>query len=101
VAAQVEIELVEAANGATRSVPVPVALPCDVCAGSGVEPGKQAQTCETCGGAGQIAQVSRNAFGEFRRVRACPSCRGSGVLVMYPCRACEGSGSRRADPTHR
>jgi molecular chaperone DnaJ len=94
VAAQVEIQLVEAANGATRSVPFPVALPCDVCAGSGVEPGKQAQTCETCGGAGQLAQVSRNAFGEFRRVRTCPSCGGSGLVVMHPCRACEGSGRR-------
>jgi molecular chaperone DnaJ len=94
VAAQVEIDLVEAANGATRSVPFPVTLACDVCAGSGVEPGKQAQTCETCGGAGQIAQVSRNAFGEFRRVRTCPACAGSGVLVLHPCRVCEGSGSR-------
>jgi molecular chaperone DnaJ len=94
VAAQVEIELVEAANGATRSVPFPASLPCDVCAGSGVEPGKQAQTCETCGGAGQLAQVSRNAFGEFRRLRTCPSCSGAGVVVTHPCRACEGSGRR-------
>ncbi len=94
VAAQVEIELVEAANGATRSVPVPIALPCDVCAGSGVEPGKQAQTCETCGGNGQLAQVSRNAFGEFRRVRTCPSCSGAGIVVAHPCRVCEGSGRR-------
>jgi molecular chaperone DnaJ len=94
VAAHVEIDLVEAANGAARSIPFPVSLPCDVCTGSGVEPGKQAQTCETCGGAGQIAQVSRNAFGEFRRVRTCPSCGGSGALVLHPCRACEGSGHR-------
>jgi molecular chaperone DnaJ len=92
VAAQVEIELVEAANGATRSVPFPVSLPCDVCAGSGVEPGKQAQTCETCGGNGQVAQVSRTAFGEFRRVRACPSCSGSGLVITHPCRVCKGSG---------
>jgi molecular chaperone DnaJ len=94
VAAQVEIDLVEAANGTTRSVPFPVTLACDVCAGSGVEPGKQAQTCETCGGSGQLAQVSRNAFGEFRRVRACPSCAGAGLVITHPCRACEGSGRR-------
>jgi molecular chaperone DnaJ len=92
IAAQVEIDLLEAANGTTRAVPFPVSLPCDVCAGSCVEPGKQAQTCETCGGAGQLAQVSRNAFGEFRRVRTCPSCSGSGLVVMHPCRVCEGSG---------
>jgi molecular chaperone DnaJ len=94
VAAQVEITLVEAANGATRFVPFPVSLACDVCAGSGVEPGKQAQACETCGGAGQIAQISRNAFGEFRRVRTCPSCAGSGLVVTHPCRVCEGTGRR-------
>jgi molecular chaperone DnaJ len=94
IGAHVEISLMEAANGTTRSVPFPVSLPCDVCAGSGVEPGKRAQTCETCGGAGQLAQVSRNAFGEFRRVRRCPSCAGSGVVVTHPCRACQGSGRR-------
>jgi molecular chaperone DnaJ len=92
VTAQVEIELVEAANGTTRSIPFPVALPCDVCAGSGVEPGKQAETCETCGGNGQVAHVSRNAFGEFRRVRACPTCSGAGVVINHPCRVCSGSG---------
>jgi molecular chaperone DnaJ len=94
VAAQVEIELVEAANGTTRSVPFPVALPCDICAGSGVEPGKQAERCETCDGSGQLAQVSRNAFGEFRRVRVCPTCTGSGLVIAHPCRACAGSGRR-------
>ena len=94
VAAQVEIELVEAANGATRSVPFPITLSCDVCAGSGVEPGKQAATCDTCGGSGQLGHVSRSAFGEFRRVRTCPSCRGSGLVVTHPCRVCEGSGRR-------
>jgi molecular chaperone DnaJ len=92
VAEQVEIELVEAANGTTRSVPFPVELPCDVCAGSGVEPGKQAETCETCGGHGQVAQVSRSAFGEFRRVHACPACSGAGVVITHPCRVCSGSG---------
>jgi molecular chaperone DnaJ len=92
VTAQVEIELVEAANGTTRPVPFPVALPCDVCAGSGVEPGKRAETCETCGGNGQVAHVSRNAFGEFRRVRTCPTCSGAGVVINHPCRVCSGSG---------
>jgi molecular chaperone DnaJ len=94
VAAQIEIDLVEAANGVTRAVPFPVTLACDVCAGSGVEPGKQAQTCETCAGTGQLAQVSRNAFGEFRRVRPCPSCSGAGVVITHPCRVCQGSGRR-------
>jgi molecular chaperone DnaJ len=92
VTAQVEIELVEAANGTTRSVPFPVALPCDACAGSGVEPGKHAETCETCGGNGQVAHVSRNAFGEFRRVGTCPTCAGTGVVINHPCRVCSGSG---------
>ena len=99
VAARVEIELVEAANGTTRSVPFPVELPCDVCAGSGVEPGKQAETCETCGGNGQVAHVARNAFGEFRRVRTCPSCAGSGVVITHPCRVCGGSGRRVEERT--
>ena len=39
VAAEVEVELVEAAAGTRREVPFKVARPCDRCAGVGAEPG--------------------------------------------------------------
>src|SRR5688500_605886 len=75
-AAQVEIDLEEAAAGVTRAVPFQVAELCATCAGDGVAPGKSPRTCPRCHGAGRLQQVSRTAFGEFVRSHACPECRG-------------------------
>ncbi len=92
VAAQVEIELEEAASGVTRSVPFRVARVCDECGGDGVEPGTSVVTCSDCGGSGLLQHVSRTAFGEFIRSQPCPRCGGEGRIVEHPCRGCSGSG---------
>jgi molecular chaperone DnaJ len=92
IAAEVEIELEEAATGVTRGVPFQVALVCQVCGGDGVEPGTPVSTCEDCGGSGRIQHVSRTGFGEFVRSQTCPRCNGSGRIVEHPCEACSGAG---------
>ena len=92
VAAQVELDLEEAAEGVTRAVPIQVARLCATCAGDGVKPGTTPVTCPQCGGAGRLQQISRTAFGEFVRSQACPRCSGAGRLVEHPCPECEGSG---------
>jgi molecular chaperone DnaJ len=92
VAAEVEIDLEEAASGIKREVPVQVALACEECGGSGVEPGTTAVTCDDCGGSGRIQHVSRTGFGEFIRSQACARCGGSGRIVEHPCARCEGAG---------
>jgi molecular chaperone DnaJ len=92
VAAQLEIELTEAASGTTREVPFPVTVPCTACHGSGAEPGTEPTTCPTCGGAGRLEHVSRTVFGEFVRTQTCASCGGVGRVIEYPCRECEGTG---------
>ena len=92
VAAQVEIDLVEAAKGTRRDVPFPVAVTCTTCGGSGAEPGTQPVDCPTCGGAGRLQQVSRTVFGEFIRSQTCPACQGAGRVVERPCADCDGSG---------
>ena len=92
IAAQVEIELAEAAAGVTRAVPFPVTITCATCKGSGAEAGTQPVTCATCGGRGRVQQVSRTVFGEFVRAQTCPACGGAGSVVEHPCRDCEGSG---------
>ena len=91
VAAQIEIELAEAATGTKREVPFPVTVPCSACGGSGAEPGTQPTTCPTCGGAGRLEHVSRTAFGEFIRSQTCARCGGTGRVIEHPCRECEGS----------
>jgi molecular chaperone DnaJ len=92
VAAEVEIELVEAARGTTRSVPYEVAVRCERCGGDGAEPGTTVSACPTCAGTGRLQQVSRSVFGEFVRTQPCPTCAGSGRLVEEPCHDCQGAG---------
>jgi molecular chaperone DnaJ len=92
IAAEVEIELAQAAAGTTRAVPFQVAMPCERCAASGVEPGTEVTACPTCHGAGRLQHVSRSAFGEFIRTQTCPACGGAGRLIEHPCRECNGSG---------
>jgi molecular chaperone DnaJ len=91
-AATVEIELVEAANGTTRSVPFEVAVTCPRCAGDGAEPNTPISTCPTCAGVGRIQHVTRSVFGEFVRTQSCPTCNGSGRFVETPCTECRGAG---------
>jgi molecular chaperone DnaJ len=92
VAAEIEIELVDAARGTTASVPVQVAVPCAACGGDGVEPGTAVAACPRCHGSGRFQQVARSVFGEFVRTSACPQCGGSGRIVEHPCEACDGAG---------
>ena len=92
VGVSVAIELVEAFTGVTRSVDVQVAVACERCDGNGAEPGTERVTCATCGGRGQLQQVSRSVFGEFVRTQACPTCLGVGTVVESPCTVCQGDG---------
>jgi molecular chaperone DnaJ len=91
-AAEVEIELVDAATGTTREVPFEAVVTCTRCGGGGAEPGTGTQTCETCGGTGRLQQVGRSVLGEFVRTQTCPQCGGDGRIVEHPCEECTGSG---------
>jgi molecular chaperone DnaJ len=93
-AAEVEIELVDAAAGTSREVPYDVVVPCARCGGNGAEPGTGTRTCDTCEGTGRLQQVGRSVFGEFVRTQACPRCAGGGTLVDEPCEECEGAGRK-------
>lgn len=92
IAAEIEIELVDAARGVKRPVLLEVALSCPRCGGDGAEPGTGVAACPTCAGSGRIQQVSRSVFGEFVRTQACRRCLGSGQIVEQPCGTCNGAG---------
>ncbi len=92
VGATVEVELVEVARGTTRDVPFQAAIPCTHCGGDGAEPGSEITTCQTCGGAGRVQQVTRSVFGEFVRTQGCPACGGTGRTIETPCTECRGAG---------
>jgi molecular chaperone DnaJ len=88
----VGIELAEAFTGVKRTVEVEVATVCERCEGEGAEPGTERVTCATCGGHGQLQQVSRSVFGEFVRTQTCPTCAGAGRVAETPCTICGGAG---------
>jgi molecular chaperone DnaJ len=92
VAAEIEIELVDASRGITVGVPYEAAVPCTTCNGNGIEPGTQPIACTRCEGTGRLHQVSRGVFGEFVRTQACPQCGGRGQIVEHPCKPCQGAG---------
>ncbi|TSD84521.1 molecular chaperone DnaJ [Mycobacterium sp. KBS0706] len=90
-----EITLEEAFLGKQATVKVPSSVGCEVCDGSGAEPGSQPVTCPTCGGAGRV----RASQGFFTVERTCPGCGGQGRVIKNPCRNCSGSGRVRKDKT--
>jgi molecular chaperone DnaJ len=92
VAAEVEIDLAEVLTGASREVTFEAVSACEHCHGNGAEPGTPIRTCETCGGAGQVRQVTRTAFGQLMQTGACPSCQGAGKIPETPCERCGGAG---------
>src|ERR671934_1531323 len=92
VAAEVEIELVEAATGTTREVPVRTTVSCGRCGGNGAEPGTSPTRCPVCEGSGYVQHVSRSAFGQFVRTQSCTRCGGAGSIAETPCERCGGGG---------
>jgi molecular chaperone DnaJ len=92
VAAEIELELVEAARGIAREVPFQVAVTCATCDGSGAEPGTEPAACPTCGGSGRLQEVSNTVLGQFVRTHACGRCGGSGRVIEHSCKTCDGAG---------
>ena len=90
-----EISLEDAFQGKQATIKVPSSVGCEVCDGSGSEPGSQPVTCPTCGGAGRV----RASQGFFTVERTCPGCGGQGRVIKNPCRACSGAGRVRKDKT--
>jgi molecular chaperone DnaJ len=99
VAVAVEIDLLEAAHGASVEVSYEAIDRCEHCHGNGAEPGTPIKTCERCGGAGQLQAATRTPFGQMLRTVACDVCHGDGRVAEQPCRECRGRGRRVAQRT--
>jgi molecular chaperone DnaJ len=91
------LTLVEVATGVEKEVRLKVLDACDLCAGSGAEPGSKVQQCSTCAGHGEVRRAQRSFFGQFMAVTPCPTCKGEGKVIETPCKRCKGDGRMRAD----
>jgi molecular chaperone DnaJ len=94
VAISAEIDLLQAARGATVEVSYEAISLCEHCRGNGAEPGTPLETCSRCGGTGQLRAVSRTPFGQVVRAAACDVCHGDGRVARDPCKVCQGRGRK-------
>jgi molecular chaperone DnaJ len=93
------IDFAEAMSGVTREITFPTLVTCDVCGGSGGEPGTEPETCPECNGTGERRRVSQTILGQMVNITACPRCNGEGRVVATPCHNCHGDGRVRQDRT--
>ena len=94
VLASAEIELVDAMRGASVPVSYEAIVLCGHCHGNGAEPGTPIETCERCGGSGQLQAVTRTPFGQVMRSAVCDKCGGEGRVPRDPCHVCRGRGRK-------
>ena len=90
-----EVSIQEVLAGAERDITVPRREHCTTCGGNGCEPGHSPQSCQQCGGRGQV--VHRQGF--FTLQTTCPVCRGEGTIITHPCGGCSGTGSVQKETT--
>ncbi len=96
---RLELELAEAAFGATKPLQVDTAVLCPRCSGSGAREGSEPETCRTCHGQGDVTHVQRSFIGDIRTTQPCPTCRGYGTVIPDPCVECSGDGRIRSSRT--
>ncbi|MGH9682645.1 MAG: molecular chaperone DnaJ [Candidatus Acidiferrales bacterium] len=83
---QIDITFAEAMKGTVKKISITRLDACNICHGSGAAPGDE-KVCPTCGGSGQVTQVS----GKMRFQITCSRCGGSGRMRTV-CRNCGGEG---------
>lgn len=88
----VEMTLAEAVFGTERGVRLNKNSACDVCQGSGAEPGSKKHNCKICHGQGQVTQQQHTVFGTFQTAAVCSACSGEGQVFEQICRHCRGEG---------
>jgi molecular chaperone DnaJ len=82
------ITLEEAYQGVSKEVKILRRARCATCRGTGAAPGTEPETCQHCGGRGQVM----HSQGFLMISTTCPVCRGDGRVVRKPCSSCDGSG---------
>jgi molecular chaperone DnaJ len=92
VAVTAEVTLAEVASGTSVELSYDVVERCPRCHGNRAEPGTPIDTCERCGGSGQLRAVSRTPFGQMVRATVCDVCGGEGKTPREPCSECGGRG---------
>jgi molecular chaperone DnaJ len=88
----VRITFEEAVFGTEKELELTLKDDCATCHGTGAKPGTTADTCQKCGGKGQVVYTQQSLFGMVRNVQTCPDCKGTGKIIKDKCADCYGTG---------
>lgn len=88
----VRITFEEAVFGVEKEIELTLKDDCKTCHGTGAKPGTSPETCQKCGGKGQVVFTQQSFFGTVRNVQTCPECNGTGKVIKEKCVDCHGSG---------
>lgn len=92
IAVDLQLEFKEAVFGVEKEIRLMKNNTCDVCRGSGAEPGSAVKGCGECGGSGQVRRVQQTILGAMQTVVTCRTCAGSGEMAEKKCKHCGGDG---------
>jgi len=89
---KLKLELIDVLNGVKeKKIKLKKYVSCEHCSGTGAKSG-QLHTCNTCGGLGQVTQLSNTFFGQVQHTTNCPQCGGEGKIPKEMCPHCNGEG---------
>lgn len=88
---KLSLTLEEVEAGVKKTIKVKKRKTCTTCKGSGAKDGA-VKTCQTCGGSGMVRQIRSTFLGQMQTTTQCPTCHGSGSIVVEPCTKCRGEG---------
>lgn len=89
---KINVTLEEEYNGAEKNIKISRHIQCKECNGKGTKEGKEAVTCETCDGQGQVFMTKKVGRRMREKLVPCPDCDGEGEIIDEEdrCPACKG-----------
>lgn len=95
---KLSLSLEEIEAGVKKTIKVKKRKTCTTCKGSGAKDGAL-KNCQTCGGSGVVRQIRSTFLGQMQTTAQCPTCHGSGSIVVEPCPKCRGEGRTLEEET--
>ena len=89
---KIKLNYEEIIKGAHKTIKVKKYIRCESCSGNGAKDKSSIQTCNTCGGSGQVRKVTSTFLGQMQTVTTCPTCNGDGTQIANKCTSCKGEG---------
>lgn len=84
-------------NGVQKKIKIKRDLKCTPCSGSGAEGSNSFQGCGECNGSGYVTINQTRGFVQLNSVKSCPSCQGTGRVVLENCLSCLGKGLKQSE----